>query len=772
MRVTYFTIVPLSGAANGGMMSCRNNLERLNSDPGIECTALVASPAALASETLTYFQSKDIRGTFIPFKEVQRGPDGMPARDDLPSASRMWPFPHEIEGWEQSHIDDALRTHLEINPPDVVVVDYLPCAAYVPRLYHAGVPVVTITLNREADFYEDLVRIGAAFYGKPANEVAAARLRKFEERTHSRSAAVVAIGRYDLPNGSSCPSFWLPPYLDPAGQPWAFSDSNSLFFAGNRGHYPNGLAIEWIATKFAPELWRVDHSVKILIVGASAEEVPEDWASPNIVFLGAGDSAIVQQLFRTAGMLLAPIENNFGAKFKIAEAIAFGTPLLATKAAMSGVSFLPWLPELHLDQPAQAARLACSLLRDRAALENMSKRIRSEAENDILSRQGEWSRVLASTLTGAKAPRLGVRHRRNDLDIPTDFTHMLHLLRTRELQATTQINGTMLSVGCNGLEYFQWIEENLGKPDLHIGLEFYVPKPDALPSNVQWIANTAGDMRDVATNSVDLAFAGQTVEHLWFEELAGFFIESARVVKPGGRLLFDSPNRTVSNALRWNHPEHTIELTPEEANRLAELAGFDVTKCVGHWLCKGGGKTLPLTEIVETGEWSAERRISEGDPEDCFSWWIEAVRSSREADVIGIFSFARELSQRHFADRIAKMMQSQLPIQDGWAHAPMGWQGALVYGPYAPMPAGDWLIRFRLDAYGADASPGKAEVFQTDKGLVVAETPLPVRFDGGWIDVVMKTDATLFGLEMRLWSNGQAALSAMVGVEAYKGGIA
>lgn len=356
------------------------------------------------------------------------------------------------------------------------------------------------------------------------------------------------------------------------------------------------------------------------------------------------------------------------------------------------------------------------------------------------------------------------------MDIPTDFTHMLHMLRTRELQASERICGTMLSVGCNGLEYFQWIDDNLGRPDLHIGLEFYLPKPDGLPDNVKWIANTAGDMRDVATDSVDLVFAGQTIEHLWFEELAGFFIEAARVIRQNGRLLFDSPNREISNALKWNHPEHTIELTPDEAGSLASLAGFDVTKCTGHWLCRDGDTLLPLTEI----NGSAERRILDGpaSPEHCFSWWIEATRSDREADVIGIYTYARTLSQKHFADRQAKMMQSQATTNDGWTNAPEGWAGALSFGPHAPLPPGDWLVRFHLRPYQSTGSPGRAEIFQTDKNIVLSETALPARLDSGFIDVPLSTDGTQFGLEFRLWSNGSAPLSAKVGAEVYRRGIA
>jgi len=367
------------------------------------------------------------------------------------------------------------------------------------------------------------------------------------------------------------------------------------------------------------------------------------------------------------------------------------------------------------------------------------------------------------------------------LEIPTDFNQMLHLLRTCELQATEPVNGTMVSVGCNGAEYFDCIDSNLGRPEIHIGLEYYLSEPPVLPDNVRWIANTAGDMRDVRTNSADVVFAGQTVEHLWFEELAGFFLESARVLAAGGRLLFDSPNREISNALKWNHPEHTIELMPQEGMEIAELAGFDVSGCVGHWLCRDRftGNVLPLTEIVSDGLWAAERRIEAGRqaPEDSFSWWIEAKRSTREPDVVGVYNFARALSQRHFADRVGKTMQSQIPeriSRNGgeWVNASKGWSGALVFGPYAPLAAGEWLVRFQVGAYSNSVSPGKAEVFQNTTNTVLSEVVLPPSFEGGWVDVPVRLTGTMFGLEYRLWSNGRTAMSALVGVEIFRQGIA
>lgn len=338
----------------------------------------------------------------------------------------------------------------------------------------------------------------------------------------------------------------------------------------------------------------------------------------------------------------------------------------------------------------------------------------------------------------------------------------------------------MLSVGSRGVEYILWVEQNLGRPDLHIVLSG-TPGPTDSLDGLLWIDNPADNMIDVESGSIDLVFAGQILERFWHEQLAGFFVESARILRPGGRLILDGPNREISNRLAWNHPEHTIELTPSEAVDMAGLAGFDVIKSVGHWLCEDPetGAILNLADISHAGKWTAERRILEGlgRPESSFSWWLEAGRSDRLPDIAKLYSYTRHLSKRHFAARIGKMMQSQSPCREqridaAWATAPLGWAGAVVFGPHAPLPAGDWMVRFQLDAYTGRASPGTAEVFQTGTHRVLSEIVLPARFDGGWIEVPLSLDATQTGLEFRLWSNGQAALSAMIGAEIVRCGIA
>ena len=144
---------------------------------------------------------------------------------------------------------------------------------------------------------------------------------------------------------------------------------------------------------------------------------------------------------------------------------------------------------------------------------------------------------------------------------PLNVNLLLHQSRGAFLRAMPPGAQRLLSAGCAGLWYFEWIEQTYGRVPEHLGIEYYSPRPEGLPDNVTWIANTASDMSDVPDASCDLVFSGQNLEHLWPEEVAGFVLEAARVLKPGGHLVMDSPNRHVTRLLNWSHSEHTIELT-------------------------------------------------------------------------------------------------------------------------------------------------------------------------------------------------------------------
>lgn len=397
LSVVYFTRVPLNSVAGGGHLCCRNHLERLKADRGLDIVAIVAGPADAEFATMEYFRALGIKGQFIAYKQVSRDSYGRPPRGTLPWRTYLWPYLHEIEAREQSHIDQALKNYVIYNAPDCVLIDYLPSAYFVPSIFSMETPVVTITLNREADFYHYMLLRGVSLYGRPTNRIAGLRLRLAETLIHWRSSAIITIGRHDKPRrvvAGHSPAFWIPPFMDPKRDPWSYSGSRSLFFVGNHGHFPNRDAIEWLATQFAPELDTIDPSIRLKIVGADLTEVPEKWRMPNVDYLGVSDESTLKKLFQSEAALIAPISNDFGAKFKVVEAIAYGTPLLAPESAMSGVPFLPWLPRIQLDQPREAAHAAHLLIDDADAQKQLSIKIREAATEFIHTQEGIWGRQL------------------------------------------------------------------------------------------------------------------------------------------------------------------------------------------------------------------------------------------------------------------------------------------------------------------------------------------------------------------------------------------
>lgn len=134
----------------------------------------------------------------------------------------------------------------------------------------------------------------------------------------------------------------------------------------------------------------------------------------------------------------------------------------------------------------------------------------------------------------------------------------------------------------------------------------------------------------VGDGEVNLVFAGQVIEHLWPDDVAGFLAEAHRVLEPEGHLVMDSPNRAVTEAINWLHPQHTAELSVPEAAELVRLAGFEVESVRG--LVLGYDRDRRVFLGLDDGSMGWHERAARGvdHPEDSFVWWLTARRANRE----------------------------------------------------------------------------------------------------------------------------------------------
>jgi SAM-dependent methyltransferase len=353
---------------------------------------------------------------------------------------------------------------------------------------------------------------------------------------------------------------------------------------------------------------------------------------------------------------------------------------------------------------------------------------------------------------------------------------LLHELRSAELAAMPGPVSTILSAGCNGRWYFEWFDDCYGVVDRHIGIERYVPPPDDLPSNVEWIDDDTADMSRVESGSVDLVFSGQNIEHLWPEQVAGFLLEAHRVLRPGGWIVLDSPNRIITEALNWSHPEHIVEFSVDEADRILTAAGFEQESMRGIWLNRVGSRILPLMPLDPEGlptSLGILRRIvlAARRPEDSFVWWAE-YRKAGDPDPEALRALLEEIHAAAWPRRVDRLVAHSAVVEDGdgrWARAEPG-TGALLYdGPYLPLQPGEHLVRltFRSNV-GADEPVAEVDVtWDHNRKLVLARQDVVVPQGGGTtvVEVPLRLDDVTFGVQFRARSTGVAQVDGLLHVD-------
>jgi SAM-dependent methyltransferase len=247
-----------------------------------------------------------------------------------------------------------------------------------------------------------------------------------------------------------------------------------------------------------------------------------------------------------------------------------------------------------------------------------------------------------------------------DQDVPVQSNaerlhYALHELRTIELERVPKGARRVLSVGASGRWYFDWFERSVGVVDEHLGVEAFETKPDDLPAYATWIPDTADHMIGVDDSSVDVVFAGQTTEHLWSSELAGFLEEAHRVLRADGLLVLDSPNRLVTEHLNWTHGGHTVELSLEEITELVTFAGFEIVSTAGIWRAIIDGRLLQLEDGIDDSATFTRRSVTARDsPDDSFIWWLNARRVEHGPNASHLRARTKELYKRHWNTRVCR----------------------------------------------------------------------------------------------------------------------
>jgi hypothetical protein len=158
----------------------------------------------------------------------------------------------------------------------------------------------------------------------------------------------------------------------------------------------------------------------------------------------------------------------------------------------------------------------------------------------------------------------------------------------------------------------------------------------------------------------------------------------------------------ITTPYNWSHPEHTVELTPDEAVELATLAGFHVTHVKGLWLCESPHtkKLCKFDEMGRFGTGSVSSRLQNAvdNPYQSFIWWIEARRSDRQPDSVAMARRMQEIWDVAWPQRCTRTLTIVGSEVDNGSHFQSHSEpGVLMYGPYLPIRKGVYDVELHLD---------------------------------------------------------------------------
>jgi glycosyltransferase involved in cell wall biosynthesis len=231
---------------------------------------------------------------------------------------------------------DAMMSEVKSGDPDLVQLQLVRMAPYMREA--AGPPVVMDLMDAaELNMRERARASGPGV--RQLLEIEARRLGAYERRVIDQADLSLLISGRDLSFLGDPPKARLQPNgIEPQpleGVPPARA-AGLVIFTGTMSYFPNSDAAAWFATEIWPLVLAAIPSAKLRIVGRGPTPTVNQLASlPGVTVTGAVPH--MEKELAGASVAVAPVRLGSGMLTKVLEAMAVGTPVVATNKAVEGL---------------------------------------------------------------------------------------------------------------------------------------------------------------------------------------------------------------------------------------------------------------------------------------------------------------------------------------------------------------------------------------------------------------------------------------------------
>jgi polysaccharide biosynthesis protein PslH len=326
-------------------------------------------------------------------------------------------IPYVVAKWDSTTVRDAIRRELVACDVDVVWLDGLGIARYLPlvRSLRPTARVVLRQFNIESDRFAQFAQ-GQRGIRRLVAEAEWRASRRYEREI---LRAVDAVGVVSAEDVVACRQLagveaQNVPHLVPfARRPLMTSSGPHFCWVGNLTWESNVRGLDWFCVEVWPRVRERLPEATLEIVGSGlptdaygAPVAPATWKRPGITTVGFVDD--VTTVYERSAAMVAPILGGTGVRVKLLEAFRYGVPVVTTPDGAAGLP-IENAREAFVESGADAFALRVVEL---ASSDDLRRRLRDggytflERHNSLAQAQS----VIAALL-GAKpaAPRAEAR---------------------------------------------------------------------------------------------------------------------------------------------------------------------------------------------------------------------------------------------------------------------------------------------------------------------------------------------------------------------------
>lgn len=162
-----------------------------------------------------------------------------------------------------------------------------------------------------------------------------------------------------------------------------------LVFGGNLGYFPNVDALALLVHDVLPHVWRSRPKVQLDVVGARPAAAVRRLAALDPRVHLVGEVPELAPYLARARIALAPLRAGSGQLFKVLEALACGTPVVATPRGLAGLDASVRAATRVAERPEDLAAAIVELLED----DGLATRLGQAGRAAVVARHS-WEQVV------------------------------------------------------------------------------------------------------------------------------------------------------------------------------------------------------------------------------------------------------------------------------------------------------------------------------------------------------------------------------------------